>query len=126
MPRMVTETLGGGDQSWLASDHGMFNARTSVIDISAFTKDTHYPEGYLPSGLEVNVAEEGVVKPWTGADGEKLGYLLTDQKTDGVADFGAPILRHGLIKTARLPIAHVAPTTASDAAGFTFITEANA
>ena len=57
---------------------------------------------------------------------EKLGFLFTDQPTDGVADFGAPILRHGMVKTARLPIAHVAPTTASDAAGFTFITEAGA
>ena len=126
MPRMKTEILGGGDQSWLASDHGIFNCRTSVIDISTFTKATHYPDGYLKSGLEVNVASESSVKPWTGATGEKLGFLFTNQATDGVADFGAPILRHGLIKTARLPITHVAPTTATDAAGFTFITEAGA
>ena len=126
MPRMTSESITGGDMTWLASDHGLTNARTAVIDVSTFTKGTHYPAGYFPSGLEVNVASETAVKPWTGATGEKLGFLLTDQKTDGVADFGAPILRHGLIKTARLPIAHVNPTTAADAAGFTFITEAGA
>lgn len=126
MPRMKTETLGGGDQSWLASDHGIFNCRTAVIDVSTFTKATHYPDGYLPSGLEVNVASETAVKPWTGAAGEKLGYLFTDQPTDGATDFGAPILRHGLVKTARLPIKHIDPTNPADASGFNFITEVNA
>ena len=126
MPRMRTEAFGEGDMSWLASDHGIFNCRTAVIDISTFVKAAHYPDGYLRSGTAVNVASESVVKPWTGAAGEKLGYILTDQPTDGVADFGAPILRHGLVKTTRLPIAHVNATNAADAAGFTFITEAGA
>lgn len=127
MPRMKTETLGGGDMSWLASDHGIFNARTSTIDVSTFTKATHYPDGYFKSGLPVNVAAEGAVKPWTAAAGEKLGFLLTDQSTDGVADFAAPILRHGLIKTARLPIAFTAPAEGAEGAeGFTYITEAGA
>ncbi|SDD41273.1 potassium transporter [Auraticoccus monumenti] len=125
MPRMKSETIGGGDQSWLASDHGITNCRTSVLDVSAFTKATHYPNGYFPSGLEVNVASESAVKPWTGAATEKLGFLFTDQSTDGTADIPAPILRHGMVKTARLPVAHVAPT-AGDASGFTFITEAGA
>lgn len=126
MPRMKTETIGGGDLSWLASAHGIHNARTAVLDVSTFTAGTHYPNGYFPSGLEVNVASETSVKPWTGATGEKLGFLLTDQTVNGGEDINAPILRHGMVKTARLPIAHVAPTTAVDAAGFTFITEAGA
>lgn len=126
MPRMKIESIGGGDQSWLASDHGMFNARTATIDVSTFTKATHYPDGVLKSGTAVNAAAEGAVKPWTGATGEKLGFLLTDQSVDGLTKIPAPILRHGMVKTARLPITWVAPTTASDAAGFTFITEAGA
>ena len=126
MPRMTNESIGGGDMSWLASDHGIFNARTATLDVSTFTKATHYPNGYFPSGLQVNVASETAVLPWTGATGEKLGFVLTDQPTDGVADVPAPILRHGLIKTARLPKAHIAPTTAADASGFIFITEAGA
>ena len=126
MPRLMSETFGGGDQSWLASAHGIRNCRTSILDVSTFTKATHDPNGYFPSGLEVNVASETAVKPWTGANGEKLGFLFTDQRTDGVEDLNVPILRHGMVKTARLPIAHVAATTAADANGFTFITEAGA
>ena len=126
MPRMKIESLGGGDMSWLASDHGIFNCRTATLDVATFTKATHYPNGYLPSGLALNCASESAVKPWTGATGEKLGYLLTDQLTDGTGKIPAPVLRHGIIKTKRLPVAHVDATTAIDAAGFQFITEANA
>ena len=127
MPGLVTKLLGSGDYKWLLHTHGIRDAvTTGTIDVSTFTKATHYPDGYLRSGTEVNVASESAVKPWTGAAGEKLGYILTDQPTDGVADFGAPILRHGLVKTARLPIAHVNATNAADAAGFTFISEAGA
>lgn len=127
MPRMTNESIGGGDMSWLASDHGIFNARTATLDVSTFTKATHYPNGYFPSGLPVNTAAEGAVKPWTAATGEKLGFLLTDQKTDGVADVPAPILRHGLVKTARLPIAFTVPAEGAEGAeGFTYITEAGA
>lgn len=126
MPRMKIESLGGGDQSWLASDHGIFNARTAVLDVSTFTKATHYPDGVIKSGTPVNAASETAVKPWTGATGEKLGFVLTDQSVDNQTKIPAPILRHGLVKTARLPITWKDATTASDAAGFTFITEAGA
>lgn len=120
MPKLRTENFGSGDQTWLGSTHGIRNARTAVIDISAFTAGTHYPDGYLRSGTEVNTADETAVTPYTGAAGEKLGYLLTDQKVNGGEDFGAPILRHGLINTANLPIAHAASTGASTE-GFVFI-----
>ena len=127
MPRLKTESIGGSDMTWLASDHGIFNARTSTLDVSTFTKATHYPDGYFPSGLPVNVAAEGSVKPWTAAAGEKLGFLLTDQATDGVTDIPAPIIRHGLIKTKRLPITFTAPAEGAEGAeSFTYITEENA
>lgn len=127
MPNIVTETIGGGDQSWLASDHGIVNCRTSSLTLSTFTKATHYPNGYLPAGLAVNAAAEGDVKPWTGATGEKLGFLFRDVAVVGTpTKIPAPVLRHGLVKTTRLPITWVAPTTAADAAGFTFIVDAGA
>jgi hypothetical protein len=121
MPKLRTENFGSGDQSWLGSTHGIRNARTSVIDISTFTAATHYPDGYLRSGTEVNAADEAAVKPYTGAEGEQLGYILTDQKVEGTGDFGAPILRHGIINTANLPIAHVATGDGVAAAGFVFV-----
>lgn len=121
MPHLRTENFGSGNQSWLGSTHGIRNARTAVIDISTFTAATHYPDGYLRSGTEVNAANEAAVKPYTGAAGEKLGYLLTDQKVYGTEDFGAPILRHGIINTAKLPIAHVTAGDAKAEQGFTFV-----
>lgn len=118
MPRIKTERFGSGDQTWLASDHGIFNARTSVLDVSAFSEATHFPDGYFPSGLPVNAADEGAVKPWTGGEGEALGFVLTDQATDGVEDLNVPVIRHGLIKTNKLPVAFTAPKAAGQ---FTFV-----
>lgn len=120
MPKIRTESFGSGDQSWLGSTHGIRNARTAVIDVSTFTKATHFPDGYIKSGTEVNVANEAAVKPYTGVAGEQLGFVLTDQQVVGDADFGAPILRHGLINKAKLPIAHVV-NTGADTSGFTII-----
>ena len=119
MPRLRTETLGTGDQSWLGSTHGIANARTETVDISAFTPATHYPNGYLPSGTAVNAANEGGVVPFTGAAGQQLGFILTDQTVVGTADFPAPVLRHGIINIGRLPGNFTVPT--SGAAGFVFV-----
>ena len=126
MPRLKSETISNGDQSWLATTHGIRNCRTATIDVALFTAGTHYPNGYLPSGLPVNTASETQVEPWTGATGEKLGFIFTDQTVNGAEKINAPIYRHGGVKTARLPVAWVAPTTAADAAGFYFVTEAGA
>jgi hypothetical protein len=118
MPRLTSETIGGGDQSWLGSAHGIGNCRTATIDVSAFTAGTHYPNGYIPSGLPVDVADEGAAAPWTGGEGEVLGFVFTDQPcTATTADFAAPILRHGLVKVDNLPIAF----TVVAAPGFAFI-----
>ncbi|GGO59107.1 hypothetical protein GCM10010910_01290 [Microbacterium nanhaiense] len=122
MPHLRQETFGSGDQTWLGSTHGLRNARTNVLDISTFTAATHYPDGYLRSGTEVNAANESAVTPYTGAEGEQLGYLLTDQKVHGTEDLGVPVLRHGIINISKLPIAHVATGDGTAAtAGFTFV-----
>lgn len=120
MPKLHSETFGSGDQTWLASTHGIRNARTAVIDISAFTAATHYPDGYLRSGTEVNAADETAVTPYTGVAGEKLGYLVTDQKVVGSQDFGVPVLRHGIINIPNLPIDHV-PADGASTEGFSFV-----
>ena len=120
MPRLTTESIGGGDQTWLGSDHGLFNAQTGTLDVSLFTKATHYPNGYFPSGLPVDVADEGAVKPYADGAGAVLGFLFTDQVTDGTTDIPSPIFRHGMVKLDKLPIDLTVPATGS-AAGFVFI-----
>lgn len=119
MPQMVKKTLGTGDRRWLASAHGIRNCRSSVLDVSAFTLGTHFPDGYFPSGLIVNCANEQAVVPFTGAAGEVFGVLFDDVETDGVEDLNVPIFRHGGINTAYLPVATNLPTTAP--AGFFFV-----
>lgn len=126
MPRMKIETFGMGDQSWLGSAHGIWNGRTENLDISTFTKATHYPDGTVKSGTAVALVA-GVLVPYdateatvTGA-GVLAGFLLTDQSTDGVADINVPLLDHGRVKVGNLPIAFVAPTAAAKRANTTFV-----
>lgn len=126
MPRYSSETFGAGDQSWLGSTHGIANARTEIVDISAFTKATHYPEGYIPSGTPV-AKVGGVLVPYDGAEltvdaaGVLAGFILTDQGTDGVADFAAPVFDHGRVKAAKLPGAFVAPVAEAKRAATTVV-----
>lgn len=108
MPRLKTETFGGGDQSWLGSAHGIANARTETLDPTTFTAGTHYPNGYIPSGTPVALVG-GVLVPYdkteatvTGA-GILAGFLLTDQPVVGTGKFGAPLLDHGRVKVANVP-----------------------
>lgn len=107
MPRLVSETSGVGDQSWLGSTHGIGNARTETVDISAFTAGTHYPDGYIPSGFPV-AEVGGLLVPYditpattTGA-GILAGHLLTDFRVAGTADLAAALLDHGRVKTDKI------------------------
>ena len=119
MPKLRTETFGSGDQSWLGSTHGIANARTGTLSLTDFTAATHYPDGYLPSGTAVDASTEKALKPFTGAEGEQLGFILTDSPV--VAGEAAPVavLRHGLIKVSNLPGSFTTPT--AGAAGFVFV-----
>lgn len=121
MPRLRTETVGAGDQSWLDSTHGLRNARTELLDISTFTAGTHYPNGYIPSGTPV-AKVGGVLVPYTSAEatttgaGVLAGHVLTDQAVVGTADFAVPVLDHGRVRTAKVPAgsdAFTAPVAAA-------------
>lgn len=115
MPNFRSESFGVGDQTWLGSTHGIRNARTSVLDVSAFAP----VDGVIKSGTPVNAADESAVVPFTGAAGERLGFVLTDQKADADAYVNAPVLRHGIVKVANLPVDFVIP---ADAPGeFSFV-----
>jgi hypothetical protein len=126
MPRLVNETFGGGDLSWLGSAHGIANARTEILDISTFTAGTHYPDGYIKAGTPV-AKVGGVLVPYDATEGTVTGagilagFVLTDQKVVGTADFGVPLLDHGRVRTAKLPIAFTAPAAAAKRAATTIV-----
>lgn len=126
MPRLVSETIGAGDQSWLGSSHGIANCRTELLDISAFTAGTHYPNGYIPSGTPV-AKVGGVLVPYddtqgttTGA-GVLAGFVFTDQSVVGTNDFAVPVLDHGRIRTAKLPQTVTLPGAAAKVANVQFV-----
>ncbi len=127
MPRLKSETFGSGDQSWLGSDHGIGNARTETIDISAFTAGTHYPNGYIPSGTPVAMAA-GLLVPYTVAEGTTTGagvlagFVLFDAPVVGTADFPVALLDHGRIKVSKVPYASfAAPAAAAKTAATNFV-----
>lgn len=108
MPKLRQETFGSGDMSWMASAHALRNARTAILDISAFTRATHYPEGYIRSGTPVALVA-GLLVPYdvtvgttTGA-GVLEGHILTDQPVvNDTQDFGVPLYDHGRVNTAKI------------------------
>ena len=118
MPRLRTETFGGGDFTWLGSTHGIGNARTETLNTSAFTKATHYPDGYIKSGTPVALVA-GLLVPYDATPaaeagaGILAGFVLTDQAVvDPAAKIAVPLLDHGRVKTSKLPVAFTAPTGA--------------
>lgn len=126
MPRLKTESFDGGDQSWLGSSHGLRNARTETLDISTFTAATHYPNGYIPSGLPV-AKVGGVLVPYDATEGTTTGagilagFILTDQPVVGTGDFAVPVLDHGRVKTGNLPITFAVPAAAAKSANVQFV-----
>jgi len=126
MPGLVTETFGGGDQSWLGGTHGISDARTEILDLSAFTLATHYPNGYIPSGLPV-AKVSGVLVPYDATEGTTTGagilagFVLFDHHVVGTADFGVALFDHGRVVVANTPITFVAPAAAAKRAATTIV-----
>lgn len=129
MPRMSTQTFGSGDQSWLGSSHAIRNCRTEQLNLSAFTAGTHYPNGYIPSGTPL-AKVGGLMVPYTSAEatttgaGVLAGHLFTDQPVVGTNNFAVPVLDHGRVKSAKVPIgtdAFTVPVAAAKRVAMTIV-----
>ncbi|RCL91802.1 MAG: potassium transporter [Microbacterium sp.] len=119
MPKLREETFGSGDQSWLGSTVALRHSRTGTIDISAFTDSVHYPDGYIPSGTRLAIVNDLFV-PYDATEGTTTGagilagFLLTDQKVVGSADFAAAIFDGpGRIIVDNLPGSFTPPAAAA-------------
>ena len=109
-----TDAIGADDQSWMGSRHGTNNARTVTLAKAAFTANTHYPQGFLRSGTPLGKyatgPNAGLYGPYTtgATDGTQTlaGFLLTPQSvTTGAGNIVAPLMDHGRVIDAKLPIA---------------------
>lgn len=113
MPGLKSETFGSGDYSALLNTHAANDGGQGVVDISAFTKSTHYPNGFLPCMLPVNAADRTALVPWTDTAGAVLAFIDGDHATDGVEDINVALITHadGII-VKRVPVTFAQPTTA--------------
>lgn len=104
------------DRSWMLSQWGQEPGQNPSItlDVSAFTANTHYPNGYFPSGLALGkITATGLYGPYNDAasDGTQTcaGFLHSSVKVpnpaDTTKDVGAALVKAGFIRLSRLPIA---------------------
>lgn len=106
-----TESYAVDDTSWLASRHGVGETQSITLDTSAFTANTHYPNGFFMSGIPLaKITASGLYGPYdnAAADGREVlaGLLMFSvpvPKSGG--DTPAAIFEHGKVRTSRLPIA---------------------
>lgn len=104
-------------RSWLLSPHGTDPGTTPSItlDVSAFTAATHYPNGYLLSGIILGkITATGLYAPYVDAavdgTGTAAGILFSSVKIPDTAvltrDVGGALFVHGFVRTTKLPIAN--------------------
>lgn len=79
-----TTTYQVEDRSWLSGRHGADMTDTITLDPSLFTANTHYPNGYLPSGLVLGrVTATGLYGPYSGQAAEVQTVTITGAPTGG-------------------------------------------
>lgn len=76
-----SQTWGADDQSWRLSRKGLDTARSITLDPAAFTEGTHYPDGFLKSGIPLaKRTSDGRYVPYAtaGTGGAELfeGFLV--------------------------------------------------
>ncbi|GAB7187157.1 phage capsid and scaffold [Kitasatospora sp. Ki12] len=110
---IISESYGQDRRDWLGSQHGTDAPRSITVDLSkGFVSGTHYPTGYLKSGLPLGkVTATGRYGLYDDAasDGRQtlVGFLFTpvDLRKNSTATgaLGASILLHCFVAEAKLP-----------------------
>lgn len=126
MPKIKIENVGGGDFGWLLDAPPINDNRTEVLDISAWTAATHYPNGFIPSGTPAAKGSNGLVpfnddEEVTDGAGVLAGFIFGDQRVVGTDDFGVALRDRGRIRVEKLPVAFTAPTDAEKLANTSFV-----
>lgn len=103
-----TETFGQDDQSWIIQCDPSTN-KGIVLDKSAFTEATHYPSGYLKSGIALGViTATGLYAPYVTAAVDGTGvlagflYAAVPIRSTANVDPGGALMRAGVVNETRL------------------------
>lgn len=101
------------NREWAIGTHGFDITPGMTLDISKFTKATHFPNGYIPSGIMLGkVTATGLYGPYdNGAnDGREVnrGALFSflravDATGTTLAKASGALFVHGAIKESKLP-----------------------
>lgn len=116
---LSTESFGQDDQSWLGSEHGTDTAKSVTLDKSTFTLATHFPDGWIKSGIALGkITATGKYGPYDDAlsNGQNVlaGFLFTAVPIKSTADIDpvGAILLHCFVVEAKLPLAGASSGTA--------------
>ncbi|MFF9525352.1 head decoration protein [Streptomyces achromogenes] len=111
---LKTESFTQDKRTWLGSAHGTDAPVSVTLDVSKFTAGTHYPDGYIKSGIPLGkITATGLYGPYDDAatDGRQtlVGFLFTAQDVNarGIASTKVvgSMLLHCFIREAKLPVA---------------------
>lgn len=80
---VTTESWLVEDRSWLASRDGTDVPQSITLDTSTFTANTHYPNGYVPSGTILIPLGDNMYGPYAGSASEGQTVTITGTPTGG-------------------------------------------
>jgi hypothetical protein len=79
-----SESFAADDTSWLRSRHGTQATLSGTLDVSAFTAETHYPDGFIKSGTPLGrITATGKYGPYAGQTNEVQTVTVTGSPTGG-------------------------------------------
>lgn len=112
---LITESFSQDRRDWLGSEHGTDTPVGVTLDVTTFTAGTHFPDGYIKSGIPLGKITAGGkygLYDDTKTDGRQtlVGFLFTGVEV--VTRRGATLpsavgsmLLHCFIREAKLPVA---------------------
>jgi hypothetical protein len=99
------------NRSWSVGKHGWDLTPSITLDVSKFTAGTHYPKGFVPSGIVLaKIDATGLYGPYDPAatDGRATaaGHLFSSLNVAGKTRVGGALFIHGGVFESRLPSGH--------------------
>ncbi|WNI28670.1 head decoration protein [Streptomyces sp. ITFR-6] len=112
---LITESFSQDRRDWLAGAHGTDIVPSVTLDVGKFTAGTHYPDGYIVSGIPLGkITTGGTYGPYddTATDGRQtcVGFLYTGvevvtKRGQTLSSAVGSMLVHCAVKESKLPVA---------------------